>query len=576
MRLPAYDGGPGFCLADRWHAGRMAATHEVTNQPPPLVGHDARRPALHAALEAFRPADGRRAGRERGPPRSAGWPAASRPGAGPGREREPAEAADARPLRPPGRRGGVPPGLARPDADGGRERAARARPGPDARAGRARRAAPPVLRLGRRSRWATPARTTMTYAAVPALRRAPDLAARYEPLLAVDDVRFGAGRAAAAKAGLIAGMSMTEKQGGSDVRANTTRAAPPADGTYRAHRPQVVHLGADERPVPRAGPDAGAGLSCFLLPRVLPDGTPQRVAPAAAQGQARQPLQRLQRGRVRRGDGLAGRRGGPRRPRRSSRWSTRPGWTACWAGRDGMRVGVTQAVHHARHRRAFGALLVDQPLMRNVLADLAVEREAATARRDAAGRRADRAAGRRAGGVPAAGPRRRQVLRLQAAPGARRRGAGVPGRQRLRRGVRAAPALPRGAAALDLGGLGQRRRPRRAARAGPPAGDAPRPSSPRSTRPGADRRLDEAVERLQGRGDPPKRPPAAWPSRWRSSCRAPCSSATATRRSRTPSPRPAWPPTAAAPTERFRPARPPPTSSPGLCRHRRACVVAAS
>ena len=104
---------------------------------------------------------------------------------------------------------------------------------------------------------------SMTYAVVPALRTTPELAAAYEPLLTSTVYEPGL-RAPLGKRGLIAGMSMTEKQGGSDVRANTTRAVPVGDGAYRADRPQVVHLGPDVGPVPDPGPGARRAV---LLPR---------------------------------------------------------------------------------------------------------------------------------------------------------------------------------------------------------------------------------------------------------------------------------------------------------------------
>ena len=124
-----------------------------------------------------------------------------------------------------------------------------------------------------------------------------------------------------------------------------------------------------------------------------------------------------------------------------------------------MRRAVAEATHHAAHRSAFGRLLAEQPLMRNVLADLCVESEAATVTALRLARAFDEA--RRP--VPAPGDRRRQVLDLQANASARRRGAGVPGRQRLRRGVAAAAPLPREPAQLDLGRLRQRERARRPA-----------------------------------------------------------------------------------------------------------------
>ena len=131
----------------------------------------------------------------------------------------------------------------------------------------------------------------------------------------------------------------------------------------------------------------------------------------------------------------------------------------------GMRAGVVQAINHARHRSTFGKLLVDAPLMQNVLADLAIESEAATIARAAPRRapttRRSPATTRRR---PSSGsPTRCSSTGPASAPRRTRSSAGVPRRQRLRRGVRDAAALPRGPAELDLGGLGERPVPRRAA-----------------------------------------------------------------------------------------------------------------
>ena len=118
---------------------------------------------------------------------------------------------------------------------------------------------------------------TMTFAVVPALRAQPELAAEWEPLVTATtyDPRLDPGRARRAAA--IAGMAMTEKQGGSDVRANTTVARPLNGGgagrRVRAHRPQVVLLGADVATCSSCSRRPTTGLSCFLLPRILPDGT---------------------------------------------------------------------------------------------------------------------------------------------------------------------------------------------------------------------------------------------------------------------------------------------------------------
>jgi putative acyl-CoA dehydrogenase len=216
---------------------------------------------------------------------------------------------------------------------------------------------------------------SMTYAAVPALRANPELAARYEPLLAATEYDFGL-REPSTKRGLIAGMSMTEKQGGSDVRANTTTATPSADGSYTL----VGHKWFTSAPMSDLFltlAQAPGGLSCFLLPRVLPDGS-------------RNPI-RLQR--------LKDKLGNRSNASSEIEYDHAVGWLVGEEGRgvrtiiemvnntrldctlgsaSGMRLGAVRAVHHATHRRAFGTALVDQPLMANVLADLVLESEAAT------------------------------------------------------------------------------------------------------------------------------------------------------------------------------------------------------
>ena len=170
---------------------------------------------------------------------------------------------------------------------------------------------------------------SMTYAVVPSLRLQPELARRWEPLLAARVYSPG-DQPPQTKPGLLAGMGMTEKQGGSDVRANTTTADPGRAGRLPADRAQVVHLRADERPVPGAGPGP---RRADLLP--APPGAAGRhrqlLADPAAEGQARQPVQRLRRDRVRRQ--AWAQRVGPegRGVPPSSRWSPRPGWTPSWA-----------------------------------------------------------------------------------------------------------------------------------------------------------------------------------------------------------------------------------------------------
>ncbi|MGR6319903.1 acyl-CoA dehydrogenase family protein [Micromonospora soli] len=216
---------------------------------------------------------------------------------------------------------------------------------------------------------------SMTYAAVPALRHAPELAAQYEPLLSAATYDFGL-RAPLTKQGLLAGMSMTEKQGGSDVRANTTTARPEPDGTYRL----VGHKWFTSAPMCDLFLTLGqapGGLTCFLVPRVLPDGT-------------RNPM-RLMRLKDKLGNrsnasseveyehAVAWRVGEEGRGVRTIIDMVNLTRLDCVIGAAaGMRQGVITAAHHVTHRQAFGRYLVDQPVMRNVLADLAVESEAAT------------------------------------------------------------------------------------------------------------------------------------------------------------------------------------------------------
>ncbi len=132
-----------------------------------------------------------------------------------------------------------------------------------------------------------------------------------------------------------------------------------------------------------------------------------------------------------------------------------------------MRRAVAEATHHAAHRAAFGRLLIEQPLMQNVLADLCLDVRGGD--RDGAAPRARLRRGRPR--VPAPRDRGGEVLGLQGDAAARRRGAGVPRRQRLRRGVGPAAALPREPGQLDLGGLGERQLPRRPPRARARAGE---------------------------------------------------------------------------------------------------------
>ena len=348
----------------------MSSTHEVTNQVPPLVGHDvAAYPALLEGLEregaGWATDDVRALGRRAGSAEAQEW----------GRLAEKNH-----------------PVLHTHDRFGHRidevefdpawhqlmtvavEAGIHAAPWADDREGAH------VARAAKEFVWgaADPGHIcpiSMTYAVVPALRANADLAATYEPLLASSVYDYGL-RVPSTKRGLIAGMSMTEKQGGSDVRANTTTATPTAGGAFEL----VGHKWFTSAPMSDfflTLAQAPGGLSCFFVPRVLPDGS-------------RNPI-RLQR--------LKDKLGNRSNASSEVEYDGALGWLVGEEGRGvrtiiemvnmtrldctigsatGMRVAIMQAVHHARHRSAFGRHLVDQPLMANVLADLAVESEAAT------------------------------------------------------------------------------------------------------------------------------------------------------------------------------------------------------
>ncbi|MFE6781690.1 acyl-CoA dehydrogenase family protein [Streptomyces sp. NPDC057680] len=217
---------------------------------------------------------------------------------------------------------------------------------------------------------------SMTYAAVPALRAQPELAEVYEPLLTSSSYDFGL-RVPTEKRGIIAGMSMTEKQGGSDVRANTTRAVPTGEPGLYALTGHKWFTSAPMSDVFLTLAQAPGGISCFLVARVLPDGSRNAIR-----------LQRLKDKLGNRSnasseieyEGALGRLVGEegRGVATIIRMVNMTRLDCAISSASGMRLGLVQAVHHATHRDAFGARLVDQPLMRNVLADLAVEAEAAT------------------------------------------------------------------------------------------------------------------------------------------------------------------------------------------------------
>jgi putative acyl-CoA dehydrogenase len=224
--------------------------------------------------------------------------------------------------------------------------------------------------------------TTMTYGAVAAMRKdewaarvwVPRIVSRsYDPRDVPLDEKRGA----------LVGMGMTEKQGGSDVRANTTRATAIDADSYRlvGHKWFYSAPQCDAHLVLAYASDVAGrdeGLTCFLVPRHAPDGLKNAVH-----------VQRLK-------DKVGNRSNASSEIEFAGAWGRRLGEPGrgvatilemgtytrldCVIGTTGMmREAVVQAIHHARHRATFGIALIDQPLMTNVLADLAIESEAATA-----------------------------------------------------------------------------------------------------------------------------------------------------------------------------------------------------
>lgn len=220
---------------------------------------------------------------------------------------------------------------------------------------------------------------SMTYASIPALRTQPEIAALWEPHLT--SLTYDPGlRPMTGKQGILCGMGMTEKQGGSDVRANITTATPIGSGGPGAEYVVTGHKWFCSAPmcdVFLVLAQAPRGLSCFLLPRILPDGTRNNVF-----------IQRLK-------DKLGNRSNASSEIELDAAWALLIGEEGrgvqtiiemvnytrldCVLGSASlMRQALAQALHHATYRHAFGQALLQQPLMRNVLADLAIESEAAT------------------------------------------------------------------------------------------------------------------------------------------------------------------------------------------------------
>lgn len=217
---------------------------------------------------------------------------------------------------------------------------------------------------------------SMTYSVIPALRKEPKVAAQWEGKItsSIYDQRFCP---ISEKKGAIMGMAMTEKQGGSDVRANTTRAIPTSiEGEYLI----VGHKWFCSAPMSDAFlvlAQTSSGLTCFLLPRWTPEGKRNNFY-----------IQRLKSklgnksnasSEVEFREALAFRVGAEGKGVQTIIEMVTHTRLDCVIASSGlMRQALVQAINHTTHRSAFGKKLIDQPLMKNVLADLAVESQAAT------------------------------------------------------------------------------------------------------------------------------------------------------------------------------------------------------
>jgi len=215
---------------------------------------------------------------------------------------------------------------------------------------------------------------SMTHSAVPVLAASPALAQQWRPRLFSREYD---GTLAAGKTSALFGMAMTEKQGGSDVRANTTLAVSAGDGSYGL----TGHKWFCSAPMSDAFlvlAQAPAGLSCFLVPRVLDDGARnvfriQRLKDKLGNRSNASSEVELDRTV----GSLVGVEG--RGVATIIEMVSRTRLDCVYGSAAGMRQAVAEALWHVRHRAAFGALLIDQPAMTAVVADLALESEAATA-----------------------------------------------------------------------------------------------------------------------------------------------------------------------------------------------------
>jgi len=217
---------------------------------------------------------------------------------------------------------------------------------------------------------------SMTFASLATLREEPELHDEWKPLFT--SISYDPGlRPAHEKAGALCGMAMTERVGGSDVRANEAVARPSADGSEATLHGDKWFCSAPMCDAFLVTAQAPGGLTCYFVPRVLPDGERNAFH-----------VDRLK-------DKLGNRSNASAEIRLDGAWARRVGEEGrgvrtiiemvahtrldCTLGSTGlMRRAVAEATHHAAHRFAFGRVLTEQPLMQNVLADLCLDSEAAT------------------------------------------------------------------------------------------------------------------------------------------------------------------------------------------------------
>ena len=318
----------------------------------------------------------------------------------------------------------------------------------------------------------------MTYSAIPALRLQPELAAVWEPFILSTRYDATAGPMQGKTGGTV-GMTLTEKQAGSDLRATQTTARPAAArrGPGEAylidghkwffsvpHSDVFVTLAHTDR-----------GLSCFLLPGWLPDGSRNRLLIQRLKDKCGNKSNASSEIEYRGALGwLVGEEGQGVKAALAMTHLTRLDFAIGSAGL--MRRALSEAIHHTSGRRAFQRSLIDQPLMQNVIADLALEVEAATLLAFRLARAVD---DEQAGDASAAllvriGTPVGKYFNCKTRRRRRARGARMPRRQRLHRGRPDGAALSRGAAQRHLGGQRQHHRPRRAARRREIAGERAR------------------------------------------------------------------------------------------------------